>query len=113
VSFLRLALAALAVAVWFAGWALGARRIIDDTGPLRFRVEMVEAMLLTAFATLWFASLGHGGWWLLFAVLGLLIEGPIRFRQRAGLPADPAPVRSLLLGTLRLLGAGLVLSLLL
>lgn len=112
-SFLRLALAAVAVSAWFVGWAFGERRITGGTGPIRHRGEVAEAALLTAFAALWFASLGHGGWWLLFGVLGLLVEGPVRARQRAGLPAGPAPVRSLLLGTFRLLGAGLILSLIL
>ena len=65
------------------------------------------------FAALWFGSLGHGGWWVLFAVIGLLVEGPIRSRHRADLPGDASPVRPLVLGTARLLVAGLILSLLL
>ena len=112
-SLFRLALAAAAVAAWFTGWALGQRRLSAAAEPPRYLRELAEAAMLTAFAALWFASLGHGGWWLLFVVLGLLIEGPIRQRQRADLPAEPAPVRSLLLGTLRLLGAGSILSLIL
>ena len=112
-SLVRLALAAVAVAAWYSAWALGERRILGGTAAPRYLRELAEALLLTAFAALWFGSLGHGGWWLLFAVLALLIEGPIRARQRAGLPADPAPARALLFGILRLLGAGLILSLLL
>src|SRR5256885_7470183 len=29
---------------------------------------------VTLLASLWFDSLGHGGWWLLFALLGLIIS---------------------------------------
>ena len=33
----------------------------------------VEAAIVTLFASLWFDSLGHGGWWLLFLLLGLIV----------------------------------------
>ena len=112
-SFLRLALAALAVAAWFTGWAWGEGRVLGATSLPRHLRELTEAALLTAFAALWFASLGHGGWWLLFAVLGCLVEGPVRARHRADGAPEPRPWRACLLGTLRFLGAGLVLSLLL
>jgi hypothetical protein len=112
VTLLRLAGGALGVALWFALWALAARKL-SDGGPLRFRVEVIEAILLAMFASLWFASLGHGGWWLLFGVLGLLIEGPVRARHRAGDPPATAAWRPLVLGTLRIVGAGGILSLLL
>ena len=32
-----------------------------------------EAAVATLVASLWFDSLGHGGWWLLFLLLGLLV----------------------------------------
>lgn len=112
-SFLRLALAAVAVAAWFAGWAWGEHRIAGGAGAPRYGREFAEAALLTAFAALWFASLGHGGWWLLFAVLGCLMEGPARARHRADGAPEPLAWRACLLGTLRLVGAGLILSLLL
>ncbi|MGH7702699.1 MAG: hypothetical protein ACREMO_06370 [Gemmatimonadales bacterium] len=47
----------------------------------RLLVYSGESLLLSLFAALWFASLGHGGWLLLFALLGLLMEGPARFRD--------------------------------
>lgn len=47
-----------------------------------------ETLLLTLFAALWFGSLGHGGWWLLFLILGVLTEGPVRLRHRRGITAD-------------------------
>jgi hypothetical protein len=34
----------------------------------------IEALLLALVAGLWFGSLGHGGWMLLFGLLGLLVE---------------------------------------
>jgi len=34
----------------------------------------IEALLLALIAGLWFGSLGHGGWMLLFGLLGLLVE---------------------------------------
>ena len=40
------------------------------TWLLRWRA--VEAGLLTLIASLWFDSLGSGGWWLLFLLIGLL-----------------------------------------
>jgi hypothetical protein len=113
VTLLRLAGGALGVALWFALWALAARKMSGGAGPLLFRIEVIEAILLTLFAALWFASLGHGGWWLLFGVLGLLIEGPVRARHRAGEPPGTAAWRPLVLGTLRIVGAGGILSLLL
>ena len=33
----------------------------------------VEAAVVTLVASLWFDSLGHGGWWLLFLLLGLMV----------------------------------------
>jgi hypothetical protein len=34
----------------------------------------LEAAAVTLFASLWFDSLGHGGWWLLFLLLGLIVS---------------------------------------
>ncbi len=112
-SLFRLALAAVAVTVWFAGWAWGERRITGGSTAPHYVRELTEAALLTAFAALWFGSLGHGGWWLLFAVLGCLVEGPIRGRHRTDGAPEPLAWRACLLGTLRFVGAGLILSLLL
>lgn len=82
----RFLLAWVVVAAWYA--------LLDPfTGPrarpLRTRIPLLaaETLLLTMFAALWFGSLGHGGWWLLFLVLGALIEGPVRLRHRS----DAAP----------------------
>ena len=40
--------------------------------------RLVEAVVVTLFASLWFDSLGAGGWWLLFFLLGLLVAFPRR-----------------------------------
>ncbi|MBW8772292.1 MAG: hypothetical protein JF590_03215 [Gemmatimonadetes bacterium] len=112
-SLARLVIAALAVTAWYLAWSLGARRLRPGSPPPRYLLEAAEAVLLTMFAALWFASLGHGGWWVLFVVVGLLVEGPVRLRHRGDLAAEPQAWRPLLLGTLRLLGAGALLSLLL
>ena len=40
--------------------------------------RLAEAGVLTLFASLWFDSLGAGGWWLLFTLVGLLAAFPRR-----------------------------------
>jgi len=45
---------------WEVGWRIG------------------EAAVVTLFASLWFDSLGAGGWWLLFLMVGLLVAFPRR-----------------------------------
>jgi hypothetical protein len=113
VTLLRLAGGMLGVTLWFALAALALRRLDPDPRPLQFRVQVIEAVLFTLFAALWFASLGHGGWWLLFGVFGLLVEGPVRLRHRTDAAAPPAGWRPFLLGTIRIIVAGGILSLLL
>ncbi len=43
-----------------------------------------EAGVLTLFASLWFDSLGHGGWFLLFLLVGLLAGFAARLPLLAG-----------------------------
>jgi hypothetical protein len=112
VTLVRLLGGAAAVAVLLLLWDLAERKIATGALPFRPLVLGAEAVLFTMFAALWFASLGHGGWWLLFGVLGLLIEGPIRLRHRADAPAG-TPWIPLAAGTARIVAAGGVLSLLL
>ena len=40
--------------------------------------RLLEALVVTLFASLWFDSLGAGGWWLLFLLVGLLVAFPRR-----------------------------------
>lgn len=95
----RLILAWLPVAVWFlfVGWV--APRIRLSTGsptPSWAFATVAESLAATLVAALWFDSLGHGGWWLLFALLGLLA---------AALPSRPGLV-SVLVTVVRYVGAG-------
>jgi hypothetical protein len=81
----------------------------------RLLMPVLEALLLTLFGAFWFASLGHGGWLLLFAALGLLMEGAVRLRHAtppAGVPPtlDLAWWTATALGTLRLVVAGALLD---
>ena len=41
------------------------------------RWRLIEAGLLTLFGSLWFDSLGSGGWWLLFLLVGALATLPM------------------------------------
>jgi len=40
--------------------------------------RLVEAAVVVLFASLWFDTLGAGGWWLLFFLIGLLVAFPRR-----------------------------------
>jgi hypothetical protein len=85
----RLVLAWLTTAVWFLLASAGSVRLVARLGrrgaepgsgvgppPLRLRWRLVEAAVLTLFASLWFDSLGSGGWWLLFFLVGVLVAMP-------------------------------------
>src|SRR5690606_38271222 len=89
------------VAFWFLGWELVAARLDRRTEASRWwrapaQVYAAEALLVTLLGTLWFASLGSGGWWLVFPLIGLLMEwpGPIRHGFQAPGGAGPAAVGS-------------------
>jgi len=114
VALPRLLVAWLALTVWFLLWQEGRRRLGDSGGnpPLGgLRVSVLpassEALLLTLFAALWFASLGHGGWLLLFCLVAALVEVPVRIRP---IPASSFPWRVVILGMMRILGAGALLT---
>ena len=67
-----------------------------------------EALVLTLVAALWFGSLGHGGWVMLFFLLGALPAGDRWLRRRlAGAPAG-GEVRAFVASLLKYLLAGLV-----
>ncbi|HUR96187.1 MAG TPA: hypothetical protein VMY76_16525 [Gemmatimonadales bacterium] len=80
----RLALACAGVAAWFVLWALIERRVAG-TPALRsrdLRWLAGEALALTLLAALWFTSLGAGAAWLVFLLVGVLREWPIRTPAR-------------------------------
>jgi cobalamin synthase len=67
-----------------------------------------EALVLTLLAALWFGSLGHGGWVILFLLLGALPAGDRWLRRRlAGAPAG-GEARLFVASLLKYLLAGLV-----
>jgi hypothetical protein len=93
----RLVLAWLPVGVWFVGVAWAGARWRGDAGagtwapprPRRIGWLLAEAGVVTLFASLWFDSLGSGGWWLVFLLVGVLAAFPPRLRD---LP-EPGPAR--------------------
>jgi hypothetical protein len=101
VTLTRLVLAWVAVAMWFViatiGSAVLVGRMSKPTGQEGRRVEMpiplikwrlVEAVLLTLFASLWFDSLGSGEWWLVFLLVGAIAAAPpwLPFHSSDGRP---------------------------
>jgi hypothetical protein len=68
-------------------------------------------LVLTLFASLWFDSLGSGGWWLLFLLVGILVVVPEGLRS-VGRP--DVPPKALIVGACadlaRYLVAGAILS---
>jgi hypothetical protein len=82
VTLPRLLFAWLPVAAAFViVGALAERRLPGPRAAVAW--SAAEAGLLTLFASLWFDSLGHGEWWLLFALVGALVGLP---RARTGGP---------------------------
>ena len=115
-SLLRLVLGWAAVSLWYFLFELVEQRALGSrpaTGRLRggWKVYVADALLLTLFAGLWFASLGRGGWVLLFLMVGLLVEGPGRFRDGTGtMDLSRKGVFRLVLGLLRIVAAGGILA---
>lgn len=79
-AFGRILLAWVAVGTWLAVWAFGERRVAGARVPSAAELAPLagEALLLALFAGLWFGSLGSGGWWLVFLLLGGLMAWPVR-----------------------------------
>ncbi len=94
----RLVLAWIVVAAWFVIATLGIPRLIgwlpDPAPRALWKWPIAEAGLVTLFASLWFDSLGSGGWWLLFALVGALATFP---KWLPG-PEKAVPNRVLLVG---------------
>lgn len=111
-SLFRLVLGWAAVTLWFLLFELMEQRLAGSTparGRFRagWRYYLADALLLTLFAGLWFASLGHGGWVLLFLMVGLLVEGPGRFRDGSGtLDLSGRGIVRLIAGLIRIVVAG-------
>jgi uncharacterized membrane protein YfcA len=86
--FARVVAGWIAVVLCFLAWReLEFRRAGAGATRPSLRPILIEAALLTLFAALWFGSLGSGGGYILFPLLGALIELPDRLRQQAaGIP---------------------------
>jgi Trk-type K+ transport system membrane component len=86
-SLTRVVLAWLATSAWFALAELALARLKGAAptgrGPAPKWVPAVEGFIFTLFGALWFGSFGpgRGGWILLFVLLGLLLELPLRLRD--------------------------------
>ena len=101
----RLLVAWAPVTVWFvaAGWTT--HRVMGVTvNPVASAAGLafaaLEALVVTLFASLWFDSLGHGGWWLLFGLVGAMA---------AALQSRP-PFVTVVLSILRYVAAGAILA---
>jgi hypothetical protein len=114
----RLVLAWVIVALWFAAAVWVGRRAAGRTWPPQGRAAAralgwtaAEAAVLTLFASLWFDSLGSGGWWLLFLLLGLLVAFPIRLEDiLTGVVSRRAGLALAIADTSRYLVAGALLA---
>ena len=108
VPFWALGLGWGVVVVWLGTFeAVTEREIAGRRGWHRVLLEpgrLVEAALFTLVAGLWFASLGHGGWLLLFPLLGAWAGWVAHRRTRA--PLDAAAMKALAMVLVRTTVAG-------
>jgi hypothetical protein len=85
----RLLVAWIAVAAWFEVATFATTHVVNrlaiPPAASVYTRPLVEALLLTLIASLWFDSLGSGGWWLLFLLIGALVTSPKVFAARPGL----------------------------
>ena len=85
----RILLAWLGCSAWFGLTDVAIARLRGSTVSARASSQrwppVVEGLLFTLFAALWFGSYGpgRGGWILVFLLLGLLFELPIRLKDGA------------------------------
>ena len=104
----RLVFAWIVVAAWFEVATVVTNYVVNRLAlprdatiylgiPRRVLVQrLVEAALVTLIASLWFDSLGSGGWWLLFALIGALVTSPRWF----AVGPDPVAKRAVLAGAI-------------
>ena len=103
----RLVIAWIVVALWFEIAAyvtqyVTARQVIPADATVYTGIpthliarRLLEALLVTLLASLWFDSLGSGGWWLLFLLIGALMTTPMWFVKGW----DPLPGRAIIAHT--------------
>ena len=113
-TFTRVLLAWALVLGYFGAWLMIERFMRKATDPIGAALQSslpalaIEAGLLALFGGLWFASLGSGGAVLLFLLVGALMELPSRLR---GHPVGELPWKPAIGGIVRIVIAGLLLSL--
>jgi hypothetical protein len=111
----RLVLAWAPVALWFiaVAWFVEQWAERGSEGLARRLVRVSgEALVTTLLASLWFDSLGHGGWWLLFLLLGVLAGFPTRWRDaESGASSTRRAVALGLIDAARYVAAGALLAL--
>jgi len=123
VTLTRLVFAWLPVAAWFLIAARGMPPLVASLAkpagqpgvrgaiPLPSpKWRIVEAALLTLFASLWFDSLGSGGWWLVFLLVGALATIPTWLRTRPDQPASGALLVGACADLARYIVAGAILA---
>lgn len=88
-AFGRVAAGWAAVLVVFLAWSALEHKAQSRPGPVGLHLRRdagrlgIEAGVLALLAGLWFASLGSGSGWLVFLLVGLLLELPQALRIRA------------------------------
>ena len=113
----RVVLAWLATSAWFALAEVVLARLKGATtptgrGPAPKWVPAVEGLLFTLFGSLWFGSFGpgRGGWILLFVLLGLLLELPVRLRDAVQRARPAGLAAAVAIAVLRWVVAGGILA---
>ena len=115
-SLTRIVLAWLATSAWFALAELALARLrgapSPSRGPAPRWVPAVEGLIFTLFGALWFGSFGpgRGGWLLLFVLLGLLLEVPVRLRDAVQRSQPRGLAAAVGIGVVRWLVAGGILA---
>lgn len=109
----RILAAWLAVAVWLLLWEAAARQLARRTGPwLRAPAWHYagEALALTLLGALWFATLGPGEWWLVFALVGVVAAWPAAEAGRRNRRRVSRELIGRSLGVCRVIVAGAILA---
>jgi hypothetical protein len=120
VTLTRLVLTWLPVALWFvvappigqrADPLSGSRYFVWSYNRWAVAGRLAEAGGVTLLASLWFDSLGSGGWWLVFLLVGLLAayQGRWRLLEAAGSERTRELVAGLM-DTARYVVAGAILA---
>ena len=112
----RIVLAWLATSAWFALAEMVLVRLkgspVTSRGPAPKWAPTVEGFLFTLFGSLWFGSFGpgRGGWILLFVLLGLLLELPVRLRDAVQRAQPKGLAAAVVIAVLRWVVAGGILA---